>query len=290
MKHKTISKKKQIKIDSAQVAINYINNYGLRLIPLKAKSKEPFLDEWGKLRITEEQVHEYFKPGHNVGALWGEPSNWVIDLDLDCDEAVQFAKRELPETFTYGRVTRPFSHYLFCVRYAPSSKHTFQLSKAEEKDGLQGTILEVRSTGLQSVLPPSTHPDGDLYCTHRTQDFTKLSLKDLQNHVNRIVVGSIFLRRYPGPGERHDFVHAFTGAMLHTEWSYEETLSLMMNCLDCLQQKPTDRAKTIQTIENTIHNHKKSNKIRGFKWIEHEDWLPEKELKRLKKSWGMGGL
>ena len=50
----------------------------------------------------------------NIGILTGEPSGWLIDIDLDCPEAVAAARLLLPPTgFVYGRPSNPDSHWLY---------------------------------------------------------------------------------------------------------------------------------------------------------------------------------
>jgi hypothetical protein len=91
----------------------------------------------------------------NVGVLLGEPSGWLIDIDLDHPRCVELAPEHLPPTpAIFGRPGKPRSHYLYRVTGpVPTKKH---------KSKSSGMLVELRSTGLQTVFPPSTHECGEL--------------------------------------------------------------------------------------------------------------------------------
>ncbi len=124
-------------------------------IPLPARSKAPVVEGWPELRLTAETAGEHFngKP-QNIGVLLGEPSGGLIDVDLDHPKAVSMATTYLPETGSiFGRPGKPRSHFLYRVS-APIATH-----KRDHKT--LGMIVELRSTGCQTVFPPSVHPSGE---------------------------------------------------------------------------------------------------------------------------------
>src|SRR5439155_610100 len=82
--------------------------------------------------------------------LLGEPSGGLVDVDLDCEEAEALAGDFLPHTgMIHGRPGRERSHWWYRVEEPPD--------KASERftdvDGAM--LLELRSTGGQTVVPPS---------------------------------------------------------------------------------------------------------------------------------------
>src|SRR5215217_1927408 len=83
---------------------------GVAVIPVPAGEKKASLRGWESLRITEEEIPNYWTNGQNVGLLCGKPSGGRVDVDLDADEAVKLAGRFLPATLTSGRKSRPHSH------------------------------------------------------------------------------------------------------------------------------------------------------------------------------------
>src|ERR1051326_5106749 len=134
------------------VARQYIGK-GYAIVPIPHKSKAPNIKEWGKLRITESDADKHFngKP-QNIGVLLGEPSGKLVDVDLDCDEAVKLAPKFLPKTGAiFGRESKRRSHYLYITEIKSA---TFERAKGK-------MLVELRSTGKQTVFPHSTHPSGE---------------------------------------------------------------------------------------------------------------------------------
>src|SRR5262249_36880463 len=123
-------------------------------IPIPLREKGPRLKGWTGLRLTDQQIEQEFGGApKNIGFLLGEPSKWTVDIDLDCDEAVEFAGHILPPTAEiFGRASKPRSHYIY---QSPGlTSHQF-----EDVDG--SMIVEIRSTGGQTVFPPSIHLSGE---------------------------------------------------------------------------------------------------------------------------------
>lgn len=129
---------------------------GYAPIPVPAGRKSPQLRGWPDLRLSCDEVADAFGTGGNIGLLLGKPSGWLIDVDLDCDEAVALADEHLPATESIsGRASRPRSHRWYRCVGAVSSTH------ADPETGAM--IAEIRSTGRQTLVWPSVHPDGDAY-------------------------------------------------------------------------------------------------------------------------------
>ena len=145
------------KIDSVKVARSWLD-LGIQPVPIKRRSKKPKDGKgWNKLQVTNDTIPQFFHRGDNVGGLWGKPSGWIVDVDLDWDEAALAAPRLFPETFVYGRRTRPGTHYLYRVEGVAGSK---RYDSGQGDSAKRTVISEIRATGAQSVLPPSIHPDG----------------------------------------------------------------------------------------------------------------------------------
>src|SRR5688572_29810337 len=98
---------------------------GRRVIPIPRGAKAPALKNWTDLRLTEADCEQHFKAPCNLGLILGEPSGWVVDVDLDTDEAVRAAPFFFPPTFTYGRDTRPRSHLLVICEGAKTQRYKF---------------------------------------------------------------------------------------------------------------------------------------------------------------------
>src|SRR4051812_9714553 len=81
-----------------EAALGYLR-LGIFLVPIPFKEKGPRTKDWQKLRLDEPGIRREF--GHspvNFGAILGEPSGWLTDIDLDCREASSIAPEFLPTT------------------------------------------------------------------------------------------------------------------------------------------------------------------------------------------------
>lgn len=122
---------------------------GWSVIPVPPRKKNPGFKGWQRLRLTEEQLDEHFngRP-ENVGVLLGEPSSWLIVVDIDHTRAIVLASQFLPPTpAIFGRASEPRSHWLYRV--------TGPLATKKYRSKSAGMLVEVCSTGTQTVFPPS---------------------------------------------------------------------------------------------------------------------------------------
>jgi hypothetical protein len=127
---------------SAEYAMLYISR-GWSVIPVPKNSKAPNIRSWQELKISADQIPQYFQVGGNVGLLLGKPSHGLVDIDLDCSEALILAPHFLPRTNSrFGYNARPESHWLYVCDGVVTKKYA---------EG--GTLVELRSTGTQTVAP-----------------------------------------------------------------------------------------------------------------------------------------
>lgn len=141
---------------ATQVAALRYTERGWSVIAVPYRSKNPGYKGWEQTRLTFEQVDERFrdKP-QNIGVLMGQPSDWLIDIDLDHPRAVELAPQFLPATNAiFGRPSKPRSHWIYRVTASAATK--------KFRSKTSGMIVELRSTGMQTIFPPSRHEAGEL--------------------------------------------------------------------------------------------------------------------------------
>ena len=197
-----------------RAAARYIEG-GTAPIPVPDGEKKAALDQWQYLRLTPEDIPEYWDNGQNIGLLCGEPSGWRVDVDLDVPEAVRIAGRFLELTLTSGRRNKPHSHWWYL---APGAETT----KFKDVDGTM--LLELRSNGCQTLVEPSTHPSGDKYIWHRESGLKPVEMDAavLVVRCRELATATFVARHLPqirdevtgDGGGRHDYAMALSGFLL----------------------------------------------------------------------------
>src|SRR6516164_7623960 len=123
---------------------------GWRLVLVDPKSKSPNRLGWPDSSASEADLITHLELDGNIGVLVGEPSGHLVDVDLDCQQAITIASAFLPPTGRiHGRATKPSSHWWYVAAGVKTTRF-------KDVDGT--CLLELRGTGTQTVLPPSVHP------------------------------------------------------------------------------------------------------------------------------------
>lgn len=169
-------------ISDGRSAIDVARGYaacGWSPIPVPSRSKIPVVEGWEQLRIASADVPQHFRPGSNIGVLLGEPSGNLVDVDLDHPLAVELADQFLPPTdCEFGRASKPRSHRLYRVFDQTPTK------KRQTKT--HGMLVELRSTGTQTVFPGSIHEKGEPIEWAVNGEPLSVSGQELTNAVNAL--------------------------------------------------------------------------------------------------------
>jgi hypothetical protein len=211
-------------MSSAQAAARYIER-GWVPVPVPAGEKNPGRDGWEKLRIGLEDIPRFFNNGQNIGLHCGEPSGWLVCVDLDTPEALKIAKRFLPQTLTSGRESTPDAHWWFTCEGA-EHKVFNRLDAAKP-------LLELRSTGHHTLVEPSAHPSGERYCwSQNGHKIAKVSPEELLRRCQELATAALIARQLPktsdeGGGGRHELAMALTGFILRRGLSEECVLRIL---------------------------------------------------------------
>jgi len=224
-----------------QSAMDYIAR-GWAVVPIPARSKGPRLKGWQDLRLTSEQIPQYFKNGMNIGILLGEPSGGLVDVDLDVREATLAAPVLLPPTgLVHGRASRPKSHHWYLADPVPASR---------KWQDLDGTVLcELRTTSAQTVVPPSIHPDGDRYQWDEWGEPSKVSADALSKALGQLAAAALLGRHWPAPGGRQDAALALSGGLARDGWEPEAVGRFLLAVAQAAGDEET--AKRVKASEAT---------------------------------------
>lgn len=132
---------------------------GWRLVLIPPGQKGPRDRGWQDAGPGLDEAERHIAAGGNVGVILGARSGELVDIDIDCQEALDLADIYLPPSGgVFGRRSKPRSHRLYV---APNARH------AAYRDPFTGdTLVELRADGPdggahQTVFPPSIHPSGE---------------------------------------------------------------------------------------------------------------------------------
>lgn len=188
-------------------AANEYLGRGFAPLPTPRAEKAPRITNWTTLQLTENDLPAHFSDSPNVGIILGEISGGLVDVDLDCAEAISLADSFLPRTeFVFGRASKPQSHRFYIADPLPAP-HKFSAP-----DKL--TLLELRGKGQQTLVPPSIHPSGELYQFERDGKPTAVDGAELLRCVGHLGAAVLLVLRYPAQGQRHDAMLALCGMLL----------------------------------------------------------------------------
>src|SRR5262249_42480396 len=87
---------------------------GIEPVPVQPRDKAAVHDWKTAPPVTVENVVSRFYQGQNMGVRLGRRSGGLVDIDLDCDEALRLASSLLPPTGRiFGRSTSQRAHWLY---------------------------------------------------------------------------------------------------------------------------------------------------------------------------------
>lgn len=193
-------------------------------LPLPRGSKRPKIEDWPNLRYRSvDELEEAFGPETNIGLLLGAPSGGLVDIDLDSLEARILADAFLPYTgMVHGRESSPASHRWYLVNAEVATKR-YQAPKIPGQPAGE-TLIELRSTGGQTVIPPSIHPNGERIEWEGDElKPSKVSRVVLKRAVRELAAGCLLTRNWPAKGGRHDASLALAGGLMLSGWKPKPT-------------------------------------------------------------------
>jgi hypothetical protein len=199
--------------------------------------------------LNDSDLAESFAAGRDVGILLGEASQGLVDIDLDTDEAATLATEFLPATEMWsGHGRRPRTHAWYRVldRVPPSRRFL-------DADG-RTVLFELRSSGCQTVVPPSRHPNGDSYEWYGPLEPGAVCCDNFEKAVSQLHVAAVLAKNWPSSnGSRHDISMSLAGALVRLGWTapdVEHLVSVVARVAG--DQEVVDRARAVRDTANRL--------------------------------------
>lgn len=144
----------------ARVAPAYFER-GIPVIPLRPRSKRPFMDDWSKYQhgLDAEEFNNWLNlpQDNNIGLVLGEKSGiCCVDIDTDDPMLLDNISKLLPAS-PWVRVGK--KGCVLAFKFNPRLT-TFHVNIVDEDNPSKPKpILDFLTSGTQIVLPPSIHPE-----------------------------------------------------------------------------------------------------------------------------------
>jgi hypothetical protein len=231
---------------------------GWSVIPIPCGQKAPGIKDWPRLRLQESDIEDAFMQGGNIGVLLGDASNGLVDVDIDSAEALRIADNYLPKTeAVFGRPATPRSHRLYVCNPSPSNLQCRAVAGE--------MVVEIRSSGLQTVFPPSSH-SGEQVAWASTGEPARVEATVLQARVCELAAAALFARHWPSKGSRQEAAMALAGALLRDGFTEDRAELFLGSVAQAADDE--EAAKRIETAAYTRRRAETGQKSTGWPRLE----------------------
>jgi hypothetical protein len=255
---------------------------GFQAVAIRDGGKKPQGSAWTHTRWTsEEEIQQAFDGwaeagASGVGLLLGEPSGGLVDVDLDHTKALRLRDHLLPpSSMSTGRQGRARSHRWYVVKENLPATRQYRMPD-------RSMIIELRSTGAQTVIPPSTWWPSDWKPGAPTETYrwegpawggaqgpSVIDGRKLAVQVALLAMGAVLLETWPARGGRHDAYLALAGGLLrfgqgvHPYW--EKNLPVLIEAMaDATRDEDGGKARVAEVMGTTLKRLRDNGKSTGF--------------------------
>lgn len=251
---------------------------GFEPLPIRDGDKRPHGPSWQKQRWIgqdEQEVREHFgaardKGAGNIGLQLGTASGGLVDIDFDHPLSLRLRDILTPPTaMETGRSGRARSHKWFIAEPTDDLPATRQYKMP---DG--SVIIELRSTGAQTVIPPSIHPSGENYRWEAEpwggeEGPARVNGRVLSIQVALTAMAAVLLDKWPKRGGRHEAYLHLAGWLLrygegvHPYW--ERNLPVLIGALaEATHDEDGPDQRVSETVGTTIKRINEGGKVSGL--------------------------
>lgn len=222
-------------------------------IPIPPGKKGPVRKGWERLRPTPGDLPGLFAGAGNLGLLLGEPSGGLVDVDLDSAEARALADTFLPATgLEHGRASAPRSHRWYLCSPAPAGTTRYRTPPVGGASR-GATLVELRSTGGQTVVPPSVHPSGEPVAWGEPAGTpAPIPAEVLGDAVAELAAASLLARFWP-TSARHDAALALAGGLARAGWDAARAVRFVRAVAHAAgDEEPHDRERAVRDTIDAV--------------------------------------
>lgn len=276
----------------------WAEGYGFRLIPLAKGTKRPVNEDWQKTDRAPDYrwIDDVENTDYNVGVLLGKDSGNLVDVDLDHPIARRMASLFLPtDTVRFGRRTQNGSyqttHYLYVIEddgkitrdvfvHPDPARKTTGIRSEPMNHQLRtdhgSTLIEIRGTGMQTVLPPSR------YSPEVANDRTpvdiawregrsvpemprKISLKELRERIGQLSVAVVLALIWRDQeGQIHNMCLDFAGGCARSGIPYEVARDIVHAAATNAGEDLAGTKMQVRAVTDTYKSFEEGNTVTGW--------------------------
>lgn len=138
-------------------------------------------------------------------------------------------------------------------------------------------ILEIRSSGSQTVFPPSVHESGEVIVFDKRGLPGKVDSNSLVKGVQRLAAATLLARHWSNVASRHEAALALSGALLRSNWSAEEIERFIEGiAIAAKDEELKDRLRTIETSRKKLEEGQKTTG-----WTKLSDYIGKEVVSKV---------
>lgn len=149
----------------------------------------------------------------------------------------------------------------------------------EEKETM---LLEMRSTGCQTIFPPSIHPSGETIEWGTEGEPAQVSVDELAQACSKLAAATLMALAWPAQGSRQETALALAGALLRVGWTEEETRQF----IEAVAQAVGDE-ETPKRAETAVYTAKKLGQTPTTGWPRLAELVGEEVTRKLREWLGV---
>lgn len=265
---------------SAADTYRWLKDRGYSPIEILPQSKHPRNGEGWSSDSYQADPQYFLRQDANVGARLGRGG--LRDVDIDCPEAIWYARRLLPATeAVFGRKSAPSTHYLYEVPedqtaklalFDPVAQHYNKVNKTpkDHPDHRKASIIDLRGMGQYTVLPGSTHMgtgESIQWEKERFPSATRLDAEELMFAIKLVGMCVLIERHYWLEGMRHDVCRMLAGVFYFLEFDEDTACRLIELVMEKTDDDDQSRLKTVRMTYKKAEEGKKTEgktKLKAF--------------------------
>ena len=179
------------------------------------------------------------------------------------------------------QASAPLSHYWYVATpLAKTKKFEDPLAKATQSG--RAMIVEFRSTGTQTIVPPSRHPSGEYYEWHEDSAPAQLSSDLLLPRIALVAACSLVARYWPD-GHQHDAALTLAGGLLRAGWTVANAEHFIVTPATVAGDNEVEDRRL--AVSYTVERLKQHEEATG--WPRLSELIPEQIVKCLTKWLGI---